>query len=476
MEDLTTRVGRAILVQPTYEYTPSSPICHAFYPKRAPLSGLVLVDQASPSFLFYRLIRRCREHCRADKSLRQYIEDVGGRLSLNEAMPILIDVIEALVGLQNQVVHRDLNPGNVLAFQGHWCLADFGIARYADAKTASSTRKQFMSDPYAAPEQWRHERATPATDVYAFGVMAFELLQGHKPFPGPKAHDFRDQHLHQQPPPLTGCPPSIASLVAECLYKAPQARPTAANILARLRTSQKASSPATAKLQAANQTIVDKQVVHDVQASAKRSLEQKRAELVIVARQSFSQLRDALVEQILEAAPKATISPPPRSNVFVSLGDGRLFIDAILPAPADSLGGRYGSPPFDVIAYTLISARKPLDHYGYEGRSHSLWFCDAHDAGVYRWFETAFMIQPLVRESSTINPFALAPTDEDAGGAFSNTMTVRQIAWEPLPFDQGDGEQFIERWLGWFAAAVAGTLTHPRVLPEGSGGRHRQGR
>jgi len=46
MEDLTTRAGRAILVQPTYEYTPSSPICHAFYPKRAPLSGLVLVDRA----------------------------------------------------------------------------------------------------------------------------------------------------------------------------------------------------------------------------------------------------------------------------------------------------------------------------------------------------------------------------------------------------------------------------------------------
>jgi len=70
MEDLTTRVGRASLVPPTYEYTPSSPICHAFYPKRAPLSGLVLVDQASPSFLFYRLIRRCREHCHGKGRVR----------------------------------------------------------------------------------------------------------------------------------------------------------------------------------------------------------------------------------------------------------------------------------------------------------------------------------------------------------------------------------------------------------------------
>lgn len=52
-------------------------------------------------------------------------------------------------------------------------------------------------------------------------------------------------------------------------------------------------------------------------------------------------------------------------------------------------------------------------------------------------------------------------------------MTVRQVAWQPLPFDKGDGEQFIERWMNWFAEAAAGTLSHPSSMPEDSGGRYR---
>ncbi|HBY96769.1 MAG TPA: hypothetical protein DEP84_22950 [Chloroflexi bacterium] len=134
-----------------------------------------------------------------------------------------------------------------------------------------------------------------------------------------------------------------------------------------------------------------------------------------------------------------------------------------------------GRPPaFDVIAYTAIAARKPRDQYDYEGRSHSLWFCDAHDEGVYRWFEMAFMVQPLVRERFSLDPFALPPTEEAAARAFSPAISARQVAWEPLPFDQGDEEQFIERWLGWFAEAVDGTLRHPSHMPENSGGRCRR--
>ncbi len=53
-------------------------------------------------------------------------------------------------------------------------------------------------------------------------------------------------------------------------------------------------------------------------------------------------------------------------------------------------------------------------------------------------------------------------------------MSHRQVAWQPLPFDQGDEDQFIERWLGWFAETSAGTLYHPSSMPENSGGRFRR--
>src|SRR6266566_9880151 len=91
---------------------------------------------------------------RAEKSLRQHLGEAGEKLAMDEAVSILIDVAEALAGLESEVVHRDLKPENILLYEGHWCLADFGIARYAEATTAPDTRKHSFSLPYAAPEQW----------------------------------------------------------------------------------------------------------------------------------------------------------------------------------------------------------------------------------------------------------------------------------------------------------------------------------
>jgi serine/threonine protein kinase len=55
----------------------------------------------------------------------------------------------------------------------------------------SDTQKYALSAPYAAPERWRAERATSAADVYALGIMAFEMLEGGMPFPGPQIDDYR---------------------------------------------------------------------------------------------------------------------------------------------------------------------------------------------------------------------------------------------------------------------------------------------
>jgi eukaryotic-like serine/threonine-protein kinase len=90
---------------------------------------------------------------RAEKSLRKHLDGAGGTLEVDEAIPVLTDIAEALASLETEVVHRDLKPENVLLYEGHWCLADFGIARYAEATTAPDTHKYAMTAPYAAPEQ-----------------------------------------------------------------------------------------------------------------------------------------------------------------------------------------------------------------------------------------------------------------------------------------------------------------------------------
>lgn len=406
---------------------------------------------------------------RAEKSLRQQLIASGGTLPSGEALAILSDVAEALASLQHDVVHRDLKPENILLYQGHWCLADFGIARYAEATTSPDTHKYSFTAPYASPEQWRFERATPAADVYAFGVLAFELLQGHRPFAGP---DFREQHLNQPAPPLVGCQPAIATLVTECLYKPPQARPTPANILARLQASQRPSSSAAARLQAANQKIVDDHSKEGAAMSAQNSTEERRSALAGVARQSLEAILDRLVEDIRDNASSAAVTRAP--HLQVRLGKGELTVDVVRSAPPGCLAAIGRPPVFDVVAYTTITVRQPRDERAYEGRSHSLWFCDAYDEGVYRWFEMAFMVQALIPERGRLDPFALSPTDEEAALAFAPIISTRQIAWQPLPFDQGEEEQFIERWLAYLADAASGSLRHPRSMPEESGGRYRK--
>ena len=136
---------------------------------------------------------------RAERSLRSHLDEMGDRLDIANAVPILIDIAEALVAIEGRIVHRDIKPENILLLDGHWCLADFGIARYAEATTAPDTMKYLMTRAYAAPEQWRGETANSATDVYALGIVAYELLAGRRPFEGP---DFRHQHLEGSVDPL----------------------------------------------------------------------------------------------------------------------------------------------------------------------------------------------------------------------------------------------------------------------------------
>src|SRR5207249_9510398 len=111
--------------------------------------------------------------------------EAGIRLDVPEATSILAGITAALVDLNRKIVHRDLKPENVLLLGDSWCLADFGISRYAEATTAPDTQKFALSPPYAAPERWRAERASSATDVYSLGVIAYEMLSGSRPFPGP---------------------------------------------------------------------------------------------------------------------------------------------------------------------------------------------------------------------------------------------------------------------------------------------------
>ena len=226
---------------------------------------------------------------RADKSLAQHLHQADGPLDLTETLSILSDIATALSDIGTAVVHRDLKPENVLYLKGRWCLADFGIARYAEAVTAADTRKYNLTFPYGAPEQWRHEHATSATDVYAFGVIAFRLLAGKLPFEGPDPASFQEQHLRETPPRLDATTTRLRNLVEECLYKAATTRPTATNILARLeRAAEEPDTPGVARLMRHNQVEVQRRAESQAQELADREEAERRAEMFSAAVQSVT--------------------------------------------------------------------------------------------------------------------------------------------------------------------------------------------
>ena len=403
---------------------------------------------------------------RAETSLRAHLQASGGQLASDEAVAVLVDVATALAALDGRVVHRDLKPENVLRLDGRWCLADFGIARYAEASTSPDTRKMAMSPPYAAPERWRFERATSAADVYSLGVIASELLTGARPFAGPGWDDFRDQHLHLDAPELTGVPALLAALVAECLWKAPGSRPSPKNLLGRLERALTPTSPGAARLQAAHAAQVEAEARAQAVASSAASETERRKALYDAAAASLKLITERLRQAVLDNAPSAV--PDPSSNAddwALKLGSGSIGIDPPKRTAADPWGHPHWAPAFDVVASAAIGITIPQDRYGNQGRLHSLWYCDAQQAGVYRWYETGFMVSPLIPKTTTFYPIAFEPC-ENAGKALSNTIAEWQVAWPFTPIDQGAEADFIERWLEWFGHAAAGELRRPSSMPE----------
>lgn len=402
---------------------------------------------------------------RAETSLRQHLRKVAGLLSTADAVAVLADIAVALADLDGRVVHRDLKPENILLLNRHWCLTDFGISRYAEATTAPDTRKYMFTAPYAAPEQWRNERATNATDVYAFGVMAYELLSGSLPFTGKQMHEFREQHLHADPVPLGNVPTLLAALVEECLYKAPGARPSPSDLVARLtRVAEAPQSAGLAKLQQANRDEARKRGMAARQESEYQSETERREALIKAAQRALKQVANTLKDAISQAAPLASFSVGLDVGWTVRLNQAEM---RLAPPVATSLKpwGSWSPPAFQVITHSALSIKIPPNRYGYEGRSHSLWYCDAREAGKYQWFETAFMISPLIPKQGRQDPFALDP-GEEAAKAVGAGMAEVQAAWPFTVVSIADLGDFIGRWARWFADAAQGQLNRPSTMPE----------
>ncbi len=156
-----------------------------------------------------------------------------GELPVPEAIRVLRDVADALsYAHRHGVVHRDIKPANVLLSDGHAWVTDFGVAKALDQSRQSSltsTGLALGTPTYMAPEQAAADPHTDhRADIYALGVLGYEILVGQPPFTGPTAQAVVAAHLTQAPSPLAqlrpSVPPRIAAAVMRCLEKRPADR------------------------------------------------------------------------------------------------------------------------------------------------------------------------------------------------------------------------------------------------------------
>jgi hypothetical protein len=184
--------------------------------------------------------------------------------------------------------------------------------------------------------------------------------------------------------------------------------------------------------------------------------QERRRDLARAASRTRERVSTALLSTVLDAAPGIAVHHRPDGGWLVLLGGAAFELSASEPVP--DRGPRW---PFDVIAHATLRVVVPTNRAGWEGRSHSLWYCDAQREGEYGWFEAAFMSPHRGRSQE---PFALQP--DDAEGALSAVMTSTQVAWPFTELVPGEADEFVDRWIGWFGAAVKGELFRPSTLPE----------
>ena len=187
-----------------------------------------LYDSGEAGGLLYYVMPYEEGHSLRERLARE------GPLSVANVLVVLRDICDALAYAHgHNVVHRDIKPDNVLLSGRHAMVSDFGIARAVTAMTgqiALTSDGMLLGTPaYMAPEQIAGDAEVDhRADLYAVGILAYELLAGRAPFVGETPQQLLTAHLVQSPSPLSAhradVPAALEALVMKCLAKQPAER------------------------------------------------------------------------------------------------------------------------------------------------------------------------------------------------------------------------------------------------------------
>lgn len=208
---------------------------------------LFLNEMAILSGLDHPNVVRCLACTEADEHLVMVLEYLDGHtlrqllteegpLSWQGAVAVTLQILSALIGAHGQtppVIHRDLKPENVMILpDGTAKVMDFGIAKVLQA-AAHATTHSVGTLQYMSPEQIDAAPVDGRTDLYALGLILYELLSGHPPFESASPRELLNLQCTAEPPPLpdairAGLPRGVELFMLGLLKKAPEERPASA--------------------------------------------------------------------------------------------------------------------------------------------------------------------------------------------------------------------------------------------------------
>lgn len=154
-----------------------------------------------------------------------------GPMAWRDAVVMTAEVASALaVAHSRGVVHRDITPANVMLTAAGAKVVDFGISALVGQRDAGPDGSLLGTPAYLAPERLAGGAVSPATDVYALGVLFYRSLTGRLPWPAENTQEALRAHLYADPEPLPGLPAPVAELCFRCLAKDPAVRPAAGDL------------------------------------------------------------------------------------------------------------------------------------------------------------------------------------------------------------------------------------------------------
>lgn len=153
--------------------------------------------------------------------LKTYIYE-NAPISFDKAVDIMQQILSAVaVAHQHRIIHRDLKPQNILINGAGECkITDFGIAVALSETSITQTSTLLGSVHYLSPEQARGANATPQSDIYALGIILYELLTGKVPFDGESAVSIALKHFQEEIPSVRKVNPNIPQALENVIFKA----------------------------------------------------------------------------------------------------------------------------------------------------------------------------------------------------------------------------------------------------------------